>query len=295
MMLSERRKGEAFAFGQTIVGGFLPIAIILSYSTLGSFTSLAWNTLIAAFVMTLFIFYRGTYRELFDRRLWRYAFLVALFIGVLLYGFYFMALRYTSPGNVATMLLLEVFTTYVFFRVFRGEKVSTPHVVGAFLMVIGGGIILLRDLSGINVGDVLILAAVMFAPIGNFYQQEARKIGSSETILFLRYLLSAPPLFLLAYFFGERWTFGDVGASFLSLLIIGGIILGISKRWWIEAIHRISMTKAIALASSAPFFTLLFAWLVLHQEPTPWQLASLVPLVLGTLLLTDFLKFRSMT
>src|SRR3989344_509970 len=291
MALSEKRKGEFYILAQSIVAAFLPIAAVLSYANLGSMTTLAWSTLIACICMGAMLFYRGTLRELANIKLWKYCALVAFFIGVLLYGLYYAALTLTTPGNVAIVLLFEVFTTYAFFRMFKSETMPLSHIIGAILMVVGGGVILLKDLSGINIGDFLILLAVMFAPIGNLYQQEARKLASGEAVLFLRYLLSVPPLFILAYFFDGVSSFRDIYASFLFLLISGVLILGISKLWWIEGLHRTSVPKAIALASVAPFFTLLFAWLVLYQEPTLYQLFSLVPLIIGTLLLTDHVRF----
>lgn len=292
MALPEKRKGELYIFGQTVVGAFLPIAIVLSYVSLAPLTSLAWSTLIAVACMGAVLLYRGKLRELVNVRLWKYCALVAFFIGVLLYGLYYSALTLTTPGNVSIMLLFEVFTSYAFFRMFRSEKLPFSHIVGAILMVLGGGIILLKDFSGINIGDFLVLLAVMFAPVGNLYQQEARKLASSESVLFLRYLLSVPPLFILAYFFDGASSFNDVQASLLFLLISGVLVFGISKLWWVEGIHRTSVPKAIALASVAPFFTLVFAWIILSQPPTVWQLLSLIPLVLGTLFLTDHLKLR---
>lgn len=294
MSFAEKRRGELYALSQGMVGGFLPVAIVLSYVSLGSLASLAWSTLFAGISLGVIMLYRGSFHELRDVRLWKYAMLIALFIGILLYGFYFTALKITTPGNVAIMMLFEVFASFIFFKVFRREKASSAHILGAFLMVLGGGIILFNDFSGINAGDFLVLIGVMFAPVGNFFQQEARKIGSSETVLFLRYLLSAPPLFLLAYLFERSWTLNDVSTSLLFLFVNGVIIFGFSKLWWIESIHRISVSKATALGSVAPFFTLVFAWMILAQPPTMWQLLSLIPLVLGTLLLTDHLRLHKM-
>jgi drug/metabolite transporter (DMT)-like permease len=59
---------------------------------------------------------------------------------------------------------------------------------------------------------------------------------------------------------------------------------------WLEGIHRIAVTKALALGSISPVFTLIFAWLLLNQTPNVWQLTSLVPMIFGIFLLTDQLK-----
>ena len=69
------------------------------------------------------------------------------------------------------------------------------------------------------------------------------------------------------------------------LLLNGVVIFGISKIFWVEGIHRMSVTKANALSSLNPFITLIFAWLLLKDAPTVWQLSALAPMILGVILL----------
>ena len=159
-------------------------------------------------------------------------------------------------------------------------------------MIMGALIVLGRNFSGINIGDFFILAATMCGPAGNFFQQKARQIASSEIIMFLRSLFSVPALFLLAFVLRESASLADIRASFIFLLINGALLLGLSKILWIEAIHRISVTKAVALNSLTPFLTLILAWLILGQQPNLWQISALVPLVLGVLFLTDTFAFK---
>lgn len=291
MTLSETRKGELYTFAQAIAGALLPVVVVLSYRSLSPLASLAWNTLFAAAFLVFVLLYRGTYRDLLHRALWRNCALVALFMSVF-YVFFFAALELTTPGNVAIMMLFEVFTSYLFFRIFFGETVSKNHVFGALLTVVGAAIVLFKDFSGINVGSVLVIVGVLFAPAGNYFQQRARQLGSAEAVLFLRYILSLPIFFGLAQLFGRSWTIVDVQTSLIFLFVSGFFIFGFSKLWWIESIHRIPVPKAIALSEIAPFATLLFAWVILGQRPDSWQLVSLVPLVLGTLLLSDQLRIR---
>jgi drug/metabolite transporter (DMT)-like permease len=63
--------------------------------------------------------------------------------------------------------------------------------------------------------------------------------------------------------------------------------LGLSKLLWIEGIHRISVTKASALSSMSPLLTLLFAWLLLGNVPSIFQLVSFIPMFFGVLLLSQ--------
>ena len=159
-------------------------------------------------------------------------------------------------------------------------------------MVIGALIVLAPNFSTVHVGDLLIFAGTFFAPFGNLFQQKARAIASSDAIMFLRSLLMTSAMFLLAFVMHTYASVADIRASLPFLIVNGVILLGVGKIFWIESIHRISVTTSTALQTMAPFITLFLAWLILHQAPTVWQLTSLVPLVLGVLLLTDQIRPR---
>jgi len=79
--------------------------------------------------------------------------------------------------------------------VVRREKYSYEHIAGSLLMIIGVIVVLARDFTGIHSGDLFIACATFFSPIGNLFQQKARKFASSESIMFVRSILSIPALF----------------------------------------------------------------------------------------------------
>ena len=290
--LSQERKGEWFTFIGALLWAVFPVTAVLSYAVLPSLVSLGVSTALAALFFAAVVTYRKRWREIRDPYLWGNVLMVTLFIGVLFYGLYYIGLETTTPGNAAIIALLEVFTSFVFFRMFKGEKLSLDYALGAVCMVVGALIILGPSFAGVRVGDFIVLAATLFTPVGNYYQQKAREIASAESIMFLRSVLSTPIIFALAYILGQKATSEDVVFSWFFLAVNGVLLLGLSKLFWIEAIHRVSVTKATALSSIAPFFTLFFAWILLSQVPTIWQMLSLVPFVLGTLLLTDYIRLK---
>lgn len=290
---TEKRKGELLAILHAILWATFPVITILSYALLSSLVSLAWSTLFATVFFAGILSYRKKWSELKSLRLWKYGFFVALFIGVLHYGFFFIGLESTTAGNAAILGQFEVFTAFILFNIVRREPISPEYILGSVLMVLGAAIVLARDFSHFNIGDIFVLIATFCAPAGNLFQQKAREIASSESIMFLRSALSAPPIFLMAYFLNADTSLQLVYNSLPILFLIGIMFLGASKMVWIESIHRISITKSTALGSMAPLITLGLAWLILHQTPNLWQLTSLVPLLFGVLLLTDNLKLKS--
>jgi drug/metabolite transporter (DMT)-like permease len=293
--LTEQRTGEWIISLEVFLWSFFPVITVLSYGTVPSLLALAWSSLFACFFFIPIMAFRKKWHEAKNLLLWKYVLVITLFNSVAFYVLYFTALKYTTPGNAAIISLLEILTSFVFFNIILREEISREYLAGACLMLIGALIVLAPNFAGINIGDFLILATTLVAPMGNLYQQKARKLASGETVVFLRSILATPIIFFLAYLFGQHASVADVRASLLFLLINGVLLLGLSKLLWVEGIHRMSVTKAMALQGAGPVLTLLIAWMLLSQTPTMWQLVSLAPLLLGVLLLTDQFRLSRIT
>ena len=291
--LTEKKKGELYLFSEIVLWAFFPIITTLSYAVLPSLISLGCSAVFAAVFFGFIVWYRKTWREVWNRTLWKYLFFITLFIAILYYLLYFIGLQKTTAGNAALISQFEIFSTLFFFNILRREYISTAHIIGALSMVLRVVIVLVPNFAGINMGDFLILGATLCAPIGNLYQQKARRIASSETILFLRTLLSIPFIFALAYLLSMHTSIGDIRSSLFLLVVNGVFFLGLQKILFLEALHRLPITNIMALSALGPFLTLLFAWFFLHQPPNVWQLTSLVPLIFGTLLLTDQIRLKN--
>lgn len=287
MALTEQRKGELYSLGETLLWGLFPVITVLSYASVPPLVSLGWSALFAAAFFCTIVAIRGRWNEFRNPLVWKYALLATLFLGVLLYVFYFIGLTYTTPGNAALIALLGIPTSFLYFNVFRKERIAFSYIVGIACMALGAALVLAPKSSGVNIGDWLILLAACIAPFGNYYSRKAMTVASSETAMFIRSAVSVPFIFLLAALFGASASSAEVLASLPFLLVNGVLLFGLSKMFFLEAIHRIAVTKALALESGAVLVTLSAAWFLLGQAPTPWQLAALVPLLIGVALLTD--------
>mgnify|MGYP001568733119 CR=1 FL=1 len=282
-----------YILGGAIIWSLFPIMAVFSYRSLPFVISLLLSTILAGISLFAILLYRRKLYELKNLLLWKYAFYIVIFNGILYYVLYFFGLTKTTPGNASIISLFEVYTAYVLFHVIRKEHFSFESKIGSVLMVFGAVIVLIPNFSAVNLGDIFILIATFCAPMGNLFQQKARMIASTESSLFLRSLIAIPFLFFIAFAFGQHLEIGQVKNSLWFLLINGILVLGISKIFWVEGIIRIPVTKANALSSIAPLFTLFIAWLILHQAPTVWQIASFIPFFFGILFLTDNLKLKN--
>ncbi len=287
MFKSKERQGEAFIISEAFLWGLFPVITLLAYKNISPIVTYAWSSFFAVLTFAIIITVRKKWGEIKDKAAIIDILKATFFIGFLFYGFFFWGLMYTSAGNAALLSLAEVFFTFVFFNVFKKEYVPRNHVLGAVLMVLGAVIVVYPNFSHFQLGDLLLILATMFAPLGNFYQQRARKRVSSEMIMFVRDIFVAVFAFAAIFLLDLNGSFSNIQDSFWFLVINGALLFGFSKIFWVEGVHRISITKAISLGSIYPFFTILFAWLFLKDLPTIWQLGASVPLFVGVLLLSQ--------
>lgn len=212
--------------------------------------------------------------------------IAAILIGVVYYGLTFIGIRYSTPGNTAIVSLSEILFAYLLIGLLlKHEAVHREHVLGSLLMIFGCALILVPKSSGWHVGDGIILLASMFPSLGNMAMQRARKHVSAAFIMLWRSLIGGVFLAILAFTFEPVPNFSDV-VKVLPSIVFGGImLLGLSKILWIEAIHRMPITRTLSIAAIQPLLTMLFSFLLLAQKPTLAQCMSFLPMALGLLFL----------
>ncbi len=285
MKLNNEKQGELFILGETALWGLFPVITILSYGKVSPLVSLAISTLLAGVFFAFMLTLKKKWFEITNIAALRDILFATFFLGILYYLFYYFGLRSTSAGNASIVALTEVFFSYLFFQVWKKQPLPFLHIIGASLMILGACIVLYPNIHTFQLGDLLILLAAFTAPFGNFYVRKARTKVSSDTIMFIRSIISASVIFLLAGAFNNTFSYGSIKNSFLFLAINGIFLLGLSKALWVEGIHRISVVKANALSSMSPLITLFSAWIFLQNVPTVWQLCSIIPMFFGMVLL----------
>jgi drug/metabolite transporter (DMT)-like permease len=123
-----------------------------------------------------YFLYKKQYKELQKKKVWLYSLFVALLTGVCFYGLFFWGLNHDDCRQTLDLSpSLKTFTSFVFFSILRREHFKTEYKVGAVLMVLGAGCVLFRNFSGINQGDLLIVAATFFAPGGQHVSAKTEK------------------------------------------------------------------------------------------------------------------------
>lgn len=289
--MTELKKGNIFSVSQMVIGSLYTIFTVLGLKGLPSTVSFFWVNVFAAAFFLVIVLARGKARELINKKALYYVLGVVIFIMIFLYGLQFYALTKTIPANASIVCLFEIVPSFIFFQILKKEHFKKRHILGVIFAISGALIVLLPKAGNVNAGDLIILVSLMFAPLGNWCQQQARKLISSESILFLRHLIAIPFLFLITIFLKTPISDYNIYPSLGWLLLNAVVIFGISKILWVEAIHRITVTRVLSVNALAPIFTMIFAFFILNQFPTTNQLLSLPFLVCAVFLLTN-LKFK---
>ena len=284
-MTKRERKGEIFMILLAFFESWFPIIVIFTYQYITPLYAYSLNIFFAGLILSFFSLYKNKLHDLKNKKGLRDLLLTSFFITIL-FLFVFLGLKYTTASNMAVILFLQLFFSFLYFNVIGDEYISKQKTAGAFLMGAGAVAILHPENLEFNKGDILILLAAMIAPAANYYQKKARKYYPSHMILSVRYILSLPVLFLLAFLMEPLPLYEDILNALPYVLLSGFVIMGLAKILWVEAIYNISITKASALGAAAPVFTIFFAYIVLNETPAKLELLSIIPVLLGGYLIT---------
>ncbi len=283
--MTKEREGEFLMLGLALIESWFPILSIVSMAYIGALHTYTYSLLIALVFFITIMAKRDRFKELKNRAAYKDLLLTSFWI-TSLFTLVFIGMQYTTAGNMAVIIFLQLLFSYLYFNVLGEEKIDRLHLIGAVVMGVGALIILIPDNLTFNKGDLLILIAAAIAPFANLYQKRARNYCSSETILGFRTIVGLPFITLLAWYFEPTVSYENFLLALPSLLFIGIFIYVISKIMWIEALHRISITKVSAMMGLVPMMTLLFAYFYLDEIPQVRQIMGIIPVLIGGYLLT---------
>ena len=287
--MMKEREGELLMLGLTVLESWFPILSIVAMSYVGALHTYMYSLIIALFFYLLIMYKRKRFAELKNKAAYKDLFLTTFWI-TFIFTFIFIGMRYTTAGNMAVIVFLQVLFSYLYFNVFGNEKMETIHLSGAVIMGVGALLILFPEDFAFNKGDWLILISAAAAPIVNLYQKRARSYCSAETILGFRTVVGLPFVALLAYFSEPSVSYEDFMSALPYIFLIAIGIYVASKIMWIEALNRMSITKLSAMLALLPMMTLFFAYIYLDEVPEFRQIMGIVPVLVGGYLITKPVK-----
>ena len=290
--MTRERQGESLMVGLSILEAWFPILSIVAMSYVGALHTYMYSLIIAFFFYMAIMYKRDRFKELKNSAAYKDLLLTTFWI-TFIFTLIFIGMQYTTAGNMAVIVFLQVGFSYLYFNVFGKDKMDTIHLIGAIIMAVGALIILFPADFAFNKGDWLILISAAAAPIVNLYQKRAREYCSAETILGFRTVVGFPFVALLAYVMEPSVTFEAFLSALPYLFLIASGIYVAAKIMWIEALNRLSITKLSAMLALLPVFTLIFAYLYLNEVPELRQMMGIIPVLMGGYLITKPVKSSS--
>ncbi len=287
--MTKEHEGELLMVGLAILESWFPILSIVAISHIGALHTYAFSLLVSLLFFLIIMMKKNLFLELKNSKAYKDLLLTSFWITTM-FVLVFLGMRYTTAGNMSVIIFLQLLFAYLYFNVLGSDKMDKIHTFGALIMGIGAMIILFPNELVLNIGDLLILIAAAIAPIANFYSKRTRQHCSSETILGFRTLFALPVISLLAWIIEPEISSNNIYEALPYVVLIGLLIFGVSKIMWMEALHRVTITKISAMMALVPMLTLLFAYLYLSEVPEVRQIFGIVPVLVGGYLLTKPIK-----
>lgn len=285
--LSDTRKGELLALLSIFPWALFPVLTKILVDSIPPIFAVAVSTLFATVFFGCVLTWNREWGKWKKITVWKEILLGTLLIGITYHALQFIGIQYTTAGNASILGLGEILFTFLFFGIWQQEKHSWQHIVGAACMIIGAFLVLFRnDFTNINRGDLIIVMATAIAPIGNYFQQKAVKALGAHFLLFIRSLISGVFLFALSWQLEGVISF-DIFEKYWWVFVLNGFLaLGLSKFLFLESFRFISVSKTVSLGSAAPLMALVYAYFILSEVPTLWQICGLIPIGFGIFFLT---------
>lgn len=186
-------------------------------------------------------------------------------------GLFLSGLALSSPTHAAILYALTPAVVLLQSRMFLGERVSLPKMLGIALAFVGVALVLFEKgfqaATEALVGDLLILGAVIsWATYTVLTRPMARECGSLQTtgwVLMAGGLLSLPfgPLVMRG---PQAWGAISAGAWFgIAFLVLATSV--IAYLLWGYALGRLEAAKVAVFTNLQPVATALLSWIILGE------------------------------
>jgi drug/metabolite transporter (DMT)-like permease len=290
---SYRAWGIALALAGVVSFAFRPILIKLAYAYVTDpVTLLALRMVFSLpfFVAAALWLQRDSSSAPLTRRdLWTVVFLG--FLGYYLASFLdFLGLQYISAGVGRLMLFLYPTITVLLSALFLGKRVSARDVFALVVSYSGLALVLSRAFGGDN--HNLLLGALLEFGSATCYavylvtsSQVVRRIGSMR---FTAYATSVASVLCIAQFLLLRpWSALVLPPQVYGLAAAMGLLCTVLPVFMTsEALKRIGANHVAIIGAAGPATTIFFGWIGLDERMTLLQIAGVVLVLGGVMLVT---------
>ena len=204
---------------------------------------------------------------------------LALFVAS---SFQQIGIKYTTVGKAGFITALYVIIVPVL-GIFMHKKVSAKIWVSMVIAVTGLYLLCINESISINKGDLFVLACAFAYSIHilviDRFSPNTDGVKMSCIQFWICAAISAVPMFIL-----EKPTMSSIIAAWAPILYAGALSSGAGYTLQIVAQKDIDPTVASLICSLESVFSVLFAWLLLHQALSAKELFGCALVFIGVIL-----------
>lgn len=260
-------------------GGF--VASDMALETLTPFQIMAVRFLIAAVIMTLL---GAKHIKTISKEEIRCGF----WLGAALFGGFalqIIGLQYTTPSKNAFLTATNVVIVPFIALVIYKKKIAVRSLIGAFMAVVGAGVLSLKDDFSIGLGDGLtLLCAVCFALQIFLTGEYVGKIRPA--VLNFLQMTAACVLSVGGLLISGDFVFAPSVRSLLAVLYLGIVSTTITYLLQTVSQKYVDETKSAIILSMEAVFGTFFSVILLHESITVRMLAGSA-LILAAVLVSE--------
>ena len=218
------------------------------------------------------------------------------FLAAVLSSLIFLGLKDTSVTNAVLIGRFGPVLYAIIGSFFLGNRLTKSELFGFSLIVVGIGVITLRENNfQLNRGDALILLSTLAytctALIGRIALSEKCSLA---VVVFTRNFISAICFFIIAVSLFGFSHFMDIfsGQLWIVMSVYGLVVVVLAQLMWYSALKRLDSKTVGSLTSLSPIFSIFYAFILNGESPSHVQLSALVVILIG-LLISNLGKKRS--
>ena len=132
--MTKEREGEFLMLGLALLESWFPILSIVSMAYIGALHTYTYSLLIALVFFIALMAKRDRFKELKNKEAYKDLLLTSFWI-TSLFTLVFIGMQYTTAGNMAVIIFLQLLFSYLYFNVLGKEKMDRLHLIGAIIMV----------------------------------------------------------------------------------------------------------------------------------------------------------------
>ena len=196
-------------------------------------------------------------------------------------------LLYGGPNNVSFLGELSIVITVLLGIFFLKERIRGWEALGILIALAGAFVIGYHNVTVVEPGLVIILGFAFVQAIQNIYSKTCMKSVNASS------LARGRTFFTLLFFGGislstGRIQFGSISPQVMVYALIGAFF-GAFVGWiaFFKAFAYIEVSKSTSIRSVEPFFTAVFALLILGLVPTANQLIGGALIVIGIIVISQ--------